>query len=160
MRTVHRLTTPARGCLGSDGARDAGSAVVEFVTLGVLLLVPVVYLVLTLGRIQAGAFAAEGAAREAARAFATAADEEQGARRVEAVVRLALHDQGFHDVDPAAATVLECSTSPCLQAESRIHVEVTVDVVLPGVPAFVDAVVPAQVPVTAQAVAVVDRFGG
>ncbi len=142
------------------GTKDDGSAVVEFVTLGVLLLVPVIYLVVTLGRVQAAVFAAEGAAREAARAFVVAAEEEQGAARAVAVVRVALLDQGFDDVDPGRAIEVECETQPCLQPENRVRVRVTVDVVLPGVPAFVDAVIPARVPVSAESVAVVDRFGG
>lgn len=138
---------------------DSGSAVVEFVTLGVLLLVPVVYLVLTLGRLQAGAFAVEGAAREAARAFTTAEDETAGAAHARAAVLLALHDQGFRDVHPGSALSVQCETDPCLQAESLVRVRVELDVVLPGVPRFVDAVVPSRVPVRADAVAVVDRFG-
>jgi hypothetical protein len=146
------------GALRANG--DRGSAVVEFVTLGVLLLVPVVYLVVTLGRVQAGAFAVEGAAREAARAFSSAPDEEAGVARARAGVLLALGDQGFEDVDPAAALTLTCESEPCLQAEARVTATVAVDVVLPGVPAFVDAVVPTRVPVRAQAVAVVDRFRG
>ncbi len=39
-------------------------------------------------------------------------------------------------------------------------VRVEIVAVLPGVPAFVDAVVPTRVPVRAHAVAVVDRFAG
>lgn len=139
---------------------DRGSAVVEFVTLGVLLLVPVVYLVVTLGRVQAGAFAVEGAAREAARAYSSAPDEETGATRARAGVLLALRDQGFEDVDPAEALTVLCEAEPCLQPEARVTTTVEVEVVLPGVPAFVDAVVPTRVPVRAQAVAVVDRFRG
>ncbi|MFP5333879.1 MAG: pilus assembly protein [Actinomycetes bacterium] len=141
-------------------AGDAGSAVVEFVTLGVLLLVPVVYLVITLGRVQAGVFAAEGAAREAARAFTAAEDEGAGAHRARAAVLLAFHDQGFRDADPARSLVVDCEEDPCLQPEARVRVEVTLDVVLPGVPRFVDAVVPTRVPVSAEALAVVDRFRG
>jgi hypothetical protein len=134
--------------------------VVEFVTLGVLLLVPVVYLVVTLGRVQAGAFAVEGAAREAARAFTAADDEGSGAAHARAAVRLALQDQGFRDIDPDDVVRVECETDPCLQAEARVTVRVSVDVVLPGVPRFVDAVVPTRIPVRADAVAVVDRFRG
>lgn len=139
-------------------AGDEGSAVVEFVTLGVLLLVPVVYLVMTLGRIQAAAFAAEGAAREAGRVFVTADDEASGSARARAVVVLAAHDQGFDDIDPDAAITIECSASPCLTPESRVLVRVEIVAVLPGVPAFVDAVVPTRVPVRAHSVTVVDRF--
>jgi Flp pilus assembly protein TadG len=142
------------------GREDTGSAVVEFVTLGVLLLVPVVYLVVALGRVQAGAFAVEGAAREAARAFTAADDEELGAQRAQAAVALALQDQGFRDADPDDAMVVECELDPCLQSEARVTVRVSLEVVLPGVPRFVDAVVPVRVPVRAEAVAVVDRFRG
>ena len=42
---------------------------VEFVFLAVVLLVPLVYLVITVARIQAGSLAVEQAAREASRAF-------------------------------------------------------------------------------------------
>jgi hypothetical protein len=139
---------------------DHGSAVVEFVTLGMLLLVPVVYLVIVLGRVQAGAFAAEGAAREAARAFTAADDEGSGTAKAAAAVRLALHDQGFRDVDPARALVVDCESTPCLQAGARVTVRVDVEVVLPGVPAVVDTIVPARIPVRAEAVGFVDRFRG
>lgn len=138
--------------------RDEGSAVVEFVTLGVLLLVPVVYLVLTLGRIQAAAFAAEGAAREAGRVFVTADDEAGGAERARAAVLLAARDQGFDDLDLDTAVTIECSASPCLTPEARVVVRVELVAVLPGIPAFVDAVIPTRVPVRAESVAVVDRF--
>ena len=139
---------------------DSGTAVVEFVTLGVLLLVPVIYLVLVLGRIQAAAFAAEGAAREAGRVFVTAPDDETAGQRARAAVLLALQDQGFDDVDPAQTVIVTCETSPCLQPESRVAVHVEIDVALPGVPVFVNAVVPTNVPVRARAIAVVDRFAG
>jgi Flp pilus assembly protein TadG len=139
---------------------DAGSAVVEFVTLGVLLLVPVVYLVIALGRVQAGAFAAEGAAREAARVFSAAPDQPTAERHAHAAVRLALHDQGFREVDPAQALAVHCEQDPCLQPQAQVRVRVQVDVVLPGVPRFIDVLVPTRVPVRAEAVAVVDRFRG
>ena len=72
--------------------RDEGSAAVEFLVVGVLLLVPIAYLVLTLGRVQAATFAAESGAREASRVLATTAD---GETLAETSVVLALADQGF-----------------------------------------------------------------
>ena len=56
------------------GHRDEGRAIVEFIAVGLLVLVPIVYLVVTLGRVQAAAFAVSTAAREAGRAFTTAPD--------------------------------------------------------------------------------------
>ena len=47
---------------------DEGSAVVEFVFLAIVLMVPVVYLVLTLARVQEATFAAEAVARDVSRA--------------------------------------------------------------------------------------------
>lgn len=138
---------------------EAGSAVVEFVSLAVLLMVPVVYLVLTIGSVQAAAFAVEGASREAARLAASAPDDETGTRRVLTAVDLALTDQGFGGPDdPQPAVEVLCSASPCTQPEGLVRVTVEVEVVLPGVPAFLDGVIPARVPVRAEGVAVVDRF--
>lgn len=136
---------------------DDGSAVVEFVTLGVLLLLPVVYLVLALGRVQAATFAADGAAREAARAFVAADNEPEGQSRASAAVRLGLLDQGF-DVDPTRALTLHCSASPCLTPQARVVVRVSVDVVLPGIPGFVDSVVPTHLTVRSTQTSVVDAF--
>lgn len=135
---------------------DTGSAVVEFVVLGVLLLLPVMYLVLTLGRLQAAAFATDGGARAAARAYVTAADEREGAARAAAAARLALLDQRLPaDADAVAVT---CSASPCLTPDARVVVTVSVDVVLPGVPAAFDDLVPTRITVRSTHVAAVDAF--
>ncbi len=136
--------------------RDEGSAVVEFVVLGVLLLVPVVYLVVALGRLQAASFATDGGARAAARAFVTAPDAETGAARARAAVRLALLDQGLPS--PGDALTVECARQPCLTPAGRVVARVSVDVVLPGMPAALDAVVPSHVTVRATHVATVDAF--
>jgi len=80
--------------------REEGSAVIEMVGLSVLLILPVVYLVLSVVRVQAASFAATQAAREAGRAFATASDSAAGLRRADAAVALALRDQ---HVDPRSA---------------------------------------------------------
>ncbi len=102
------------------GGDDAGSALLEFLTLGVLLLVPVVYLVLCLGRLQAAGFAVEGASREAARVLAAAPDEDRAAREVDAVVAMALRDQGLAGADdPAPEVTVECSERPCTAPRRR-----------------------------------------
>jgi hypothetical protein len=137
---------------------DRGSAAVEFIAIGVLLMVPLVYLVVAMGRIQAASFAADSSAREAARAFVTTADEVEGRRRAVAAVRLGLLDQGFTDPQEADL-VLECETpTACLTPGDRIRVRVEVRVVLPGVPSFVDNAFSTAVTVRAGHVAVVDEF--
>ena len=63
---------------------EDGSAIVEFVVLGVLMMVPLVYLVMSVGRVQAGSYAVTTAAREAGRAFVTAEGGDDAAGRAHA----------------------------------------------------------------------------
>ena len=143
----------------SGGHRsDSGSAVVEFLAATLLLLLPVLYLVLVLGRLQAATFAAEGAAREAGRSFTTSPTADAASARAVASVRIALDDQGFEEVDAGSALVLTCSTTPCLAPGSDVSVRVAFDVELPAVPSFVQGVVPLAVPVSAVHVAPVDTY--
>ena len=129
----------------------------EFVTLGLLMLVPLVYLVVAMGRVQAASFAADGSARAAARAFVAAPSEQEGHARARAAVRLGLRDQGF-DAASAGSMELRCADDPCLSPGARVMVTVTVEVILPGVPKVVDGAVPAHVTVRATQVATVDLF--
>jgi len=135
---------------------DEGSAIVEFLGVAVVLIVPVVYLVLVLGQLQAAAFAVDGAAREAARAIVTADDADTAAERATAAVDLALADQGIAgDLDDVLT--VEC-TAACLQPGTAVTAHVAVEVALPGVPGWLQEVVPLSVPVTASATAVVDTY--
>ena len=136
---------------------EAGSAVVEFVFLAVLMLVPLIYLVMTLGRLQAGAYAVSAAAREAGRAYTTATAQADAERRAEAAAGLAFEDQGFGDTGRIS---LSCDGTPCLRPEGRVEVTSVVTVPLPLVPSFARDVIPLEVPLTASHVAVVDRFRG
>lgn len=157
-RTCPRAIRVVRWLLadGADGA-DEGSAVVEFLGVAVILLVPLVYLILTLGQIQGAVFAAEGAAREAGRLVVRAATFDEGVAQARAAVTLAFADQGI-DVDAAEALTFACDADPCLTPGARIGVQVTTAVGLPGVPEFVRGAVPAEVPIAAEYVAAVDAF--
>jgi Flp pilus assembly protein TadG len=75
-------------------ADDEGSAMVEFVGLSLLLLLPLLYLVLTVFTVQRTTFGATAAAREAGRAYATAPTEAAALERARYAARLALQDQG------------------------------------------------------------------
>ncbi|GAB7193282.1 hypothetical protein NUM3379_39910 [Kineococcus sp. NUM-3379] len=136
---------------------EEGSAPVEFLAVGVLLLVPLLYLVLCLGRVQAATFAAEGGAREAARIVAATVDGGAAEARAAAAVALAARDQGF-DVDGARVLRLECAAEPCGAPGALVAARVRLDVDLPLVPAWLGARVPARVPVEVVRVAAVDRF--
>lgn len=137
---------------------EQGSAVVEFLGVTLLLLVPLVYLVLTLGRVQAGLFAAEAAARETGRILSQAEDFGQGLTDAYTAVELAFEDHGIA-VDPEAALAIECSDHPCLTPGGQLHVEVAVTVQLPLVPPALVGDLPLQVPVHASHLAAVPEFG-
>lgn len=145
---------------------DTGGAIVEFIAVTLLLLVPVVYLVVTAARIQAGIFAAEAAAHDAARvvvvegvhqiesgASRTAAVE-AGAARAHAVVGVTVRDFGFATDD--ATLQIGCTASPCLSLGSNVTAEVEVRVALPGIPGFVGRFVPLEVTVAGDSRAPVD----
>ena len=161
--TTPRLVAGVRARLrvgggrGRAGEAERGSAVVEFLGMSLLLLVPVVYLVLTLAQVQAAAFAAEGAAREAGRLLARAESLEAGASAARFAVELAFKDQGL-DVDGAEALRITCAGEPCLAPGARVVVEVSASVDLPLVPDLVADAVPATVPVSATHVAAVPQF--
>jgi hypothetical protein len=74
--------------------KDEGSAIVEFVWLAVLLMVPLVYVVLTAVSLQRVAFGVTAATQDGARAYATAGSDADGERRAEQAIALAMHDQG------------------------------------------------------------------
>ena len=135
---------------------ERGSAVVEFVFLTVLLTIPMIYLVLTLARVQAGTYAVSAAAREAGRAYVTAEGARGAEVRARAAAGFAFEDQGFSPAEGSLS--MHCDGTPCLRPEGRIEMTARVTVPLPLVPSFARDVVPLAVPISASHVAVVDRF--
>jgi hypothetical protein len=77
------------------GTDDGGSALIEFVGLSIVLLIPFVYLFLAVFSVQRSAFAVTQAAREAGRAFATANSEPEGLARAQVAAQFAFSDQGI-----------------------------------------------------------------
>lgn len=134
---------------------EEGSAIVEFVFLTVVVLIPLVYLVLTVARVQAGTYAVTQAAREAGRAYVTSEVQEYAPARAHAAARIAFADFGF-----SGDLELGCDGSPCLRPEGRITARAVVHVPLPLVPDFARAVVPLEIPVSSTSVSTVDRFRG
>jgi hypothetical protein len=135
---------------------ERGSAVVELVILEALFVIPLIYLVLTLARVQAGAFAVATASRDAGRAYVTAPSVAAASERAQAAARIAFEDQGF--AAGAGAIDLRCDDSPCLQPGAHLEVVAHLKVSLPLVPGFARAVVPLDVTLQASHVAAVDRF--
>lgn len=118
---------------------DGGSAIVEFVFVAVVVMVPLIYLIAAVATVQRNQLAVSQAARDAGRAFATSDTAAEADLRVRAAVRLALADQGL----PNDATVRfvppgsSCDAGPItpkLEAGAEFAVCVSRRTRLPAVP--------------------------
>lgn len=114
--------------------RDDGSALLEMVWLSLILLIPLVYILLTLVSVQRSAYGVTEAARAAGRAFVLSPDPETGRARAVAAARVAMRDQGI-DL-PASDVSIVCHPDPlaCLQPGSTVEVVVSYPAPLPVVP--------------------------
>ncbi|GAB3616747.1 hypothetical protein GCM10027416_13040 [Okibacterium endophyticum] len=136
---------------------DDGSSSLEFITAGLILLVPLVYLVLALSALQGGTLAAEGAARQAARVYVQAGTEEAAQQRAEVAVAIALGDYGI-DAEDARIAISCAGGDTCLTRSGFVTITVRVDVGMPLVPSVLDLSEAARVPVQAQSTQQVSRF--
>lgn len=139
-----------RACEKHRGER--GSAILEFHFLGLVLLVPFVYLMLAVLDVQRASHGVTQAAREAGRLIAATGDEQ--AARLAADV--ALRDQGL-EASTATITV-SCSATPCHQPGAEITVTVHSMVDLPFLPDSLADTVRASIPVHATHASTVDRY--
>jgi hypothetical protein len=111
---------------------EQGSALVELTWLGLLLLVPLIWIVVSVFEVQRGAFATAGASRAAARAFALAPDDPEGRRQAVAAARRVMRDQG---ASPASEVTVSCvPEGDCHTAGAMITVRVSSSVQLPLFP--------------------------
>jgi Flp pilus assembly protein TadG len=139
---------------------EDGTASLEFVTAGMILLLPMVYLVLTMSALQAGSLAVEGAARQAVRVYVQAPNTRNAEAEAERAIRFALADYGL---DSSAASVsVSCSPRPadCLRRRATVTITVGVSVNLPLVPSALTVGAPLTVPVRSTATEQVSRFWG
>jgi len=137
---------------------DEGSAALEFITTGVLLLVPLVYLVLAVSSIQGAALAVEGAARQAARVYVQAPSVDVARERVGRAVEFALADYGLGSV--GAHVNVSCAPQPnaCLTRAGSVTVTVRVNAPMPLVPDVLNLRTTASVPMRSTATQQVSRF--
>lgn len=133
---------------------DDGNAIVEFVYLAILLMVPLVYVLLAVFRVQGAAYAVSSATREAGRVFVTTTDG-RPADRAGTAAAVVMADSGLRL--RSGDLRITCSTNPCLSPGGTVSVAISYDVSLPFLPSVFDAV-PASVHVTGRHLEVVDRF--
>ena len=148
-----RPSNPSDDAVRGD---DSGSASLEFILAGVVMLVPLIYLVVTLGMLQAHALGVESAARHVARSIATAADAAEGDARADRIVTAVAEEYG---IDPSTIEIdVSCTTSGACPAPGEvIVVTVSASAALPLVPPFLGIDQAARVSVEAVAVQKVSR---
>lgn len=139
---------------------DRGSASLEFLTVGLLLLVPTVYLVLALSALQSAAFAVEGAVRQATRVFVQGSSTAEAQVAAARAIEVTLADYGIAAADADVTVTCQPNPSACLTRQGTVTVTITVVVTLPLLPPLPGLEVPAGIPVTASATEQVSRFGG
>src|SRR5690606_14669524 len=120
----------------------------------VLLTIPVFYLVGTLGRLQAGAYAVSAAAREAGRAYVTAPDQGSAPARAVTAAGLVHASHGLEGPE----LVIVSAASPARQPWSQVTFRTSLQLELPLIPDVAAGVVPTTVEVTSSHVEVVDEF--
>lgn len=151
--SAHPPTHRARVGLESE----RGSSSLEFLTVGMLLLVPIVYLVIAVSGIQSAAMGAEGAARQVARVVVQAHSDADANAAAERALSATLADYGIER--ESAVMSLMCSTSTgCLARGATVTARVVVRVPLPLVPLALDLTSPLHVTVEAEASQRVSRF--
>lgn len=142
-------------------ARDeTGSAALEFVTVGVILLVPLVYLVIVLGSIQDQSLGAEAAARHIARAIALAPDAETAEMRSEEVLAAVVDEYGIEADSVKVSSACVPASAECPAAGATIVVTVEVTVRLPFVPSVLGIDRALAIPLEASATQKISRQWG
>lgn len=124
---------------GASG--DSGRATIEVIFLAVLVLIPTVYILISVVRVQAATFAVTQAARDAGRLMDTAPTIDIGLTRAREAAGIALADQ---HVPPGrlairfAAPGTDCrggvEVPPTMDPGTKVNVCVTAVMSLPGVP--------------------------
>lgn len=127
-----RATTAPSPDENTRAVREQGSAVVEFTFLALLLMVPLVYFIITMGQIQGGSFAVVGAADQAAKVYVAQPDAVSAHRAAEQAALIALADYG-HPAGNAQITT-SCNPADCQVAGTAVTVTVNLRVPLPFVP--------------------------
>jgi hypothetical protein len=113
---------------------ERGTALIEVTWLSLLLLVPLVYVVLSVFAVQRAAFAVDAASRAAGRAYVLAPSQAEGLARARAAAEVALGDQGLHLSGSSFAAGCRPAPRDCLSPGSVVQVRLAYQVHLPLMP--------------------------
>jgi Flp pilus assembly protein TadG len=148
--------SPSTGETDDDGER--GSAALEFILVGTLLLVPLVYLIAALGMIQGQSLGAEAGARHIARALSTAPDADAAARSADLILSSVVDEYGLDGEQVDVSMACRPAGGACPEAGATLVVTVRTRIALPLVPPVLGLDRLAAIPIEASAVQKVSRF--
>ena len=156
-----RSTDPGAPAVdGGPHDSERGSAALEFILVGLVLLVPLVYLVIALGLIQEQALGAEAGARHIARTVSTASGAEEARERADRVLQAVADEYGMD----AASVDLSLSCLPagatCPDAGATLVVTLRTRAPLPLIPPVLGLEDIVSIPVEASSAQKVSRFWG
>jgi Flp pilus assembly protein TadG len=139
---------------------ERGSAPLEFILVGLLLLVPLVYLVVALGVIQGQTLGAEAGARHVARAVAQSAGDDEARTRTDAIVAAVVEEYGLDASAVDLSIFCRPAGATCPEPGATLVVTLRTTVALPLIPPVLGLDRLAGIPVEATAAQKVSRFWG
>lgn len=120
---------------------DDGNAVLEFIVLCAFLMVPLVYILLAVLRVQGSAYGIAEATREAGRAFVAADSSADAYQQACVAATIAMRNQVADPFDCALQLKISCLSddgcAPALTPGDTIRVEIDLSVGLPMLPTSV-----------------------
>jgi len=137
---------------------ETGSAALEFILVGMLLLVPLVYLIVSLGLIQGQSLGAEAGARHIARAISTAEGADAARVSADRILRSVIDEYALDEDSLGVSLQCRPAGRECPEAGSTLVVTVRTNVTLPLIPPVLGLDRLANIPVEGSAVQKVSRF--
>ena len=133
-RVMERLRNRSDRRLSSQQTPEEGSAIVEFLGLGITLLIPVLYGVLTVFSLQSSVMAAHAASAQVV--LYVQEQPQDSSVGPDLAQRLAVHAAADYGVEPSDVSVsLSCASGECISG-TKAYATVTVQARLPLLPSF------------------------
>lgn len=142
----------------SKAGDESGTAALEFVVAGVLMLVPLAYLVVTLGLIQEKTMGVDAGARFLARSIATADSAEDARNQSDRVLTAVADEYNLNREDLDIGLTCTPAGISCPRAGVMLTVTMRAEVALPLVPSLFSLDDRARVTVESRSVQRVARY--